>query len=203
MFHASGCCGGLVGLLQERMRQPLHLGPPEGATHQGAVGNPACGDVLTLSLRIRNDRIEAAGFESMGTAYGLATADVLCDCIQGQTVAEALARGPNCILEQLPDLPQRHRYLARLALDAVRRAVHTPPPREDTAAVDLDGARSFVRRILGNGQGWTTAEVVAMAEAEALEFPGAPARLLATMVQDGVIRSEMDVARKAMVWRLA
>ena len=185
------------------MRQPLHMGAPGGATHRGAVGNPACGDVLSLHLRVVDGRIEDAGFESMGTAYGLATADILCDCIIGQSVAEASERGPQCILGKLPDLPQRQRYLARLALDALRKAVQGQPPlRSAPDSVDIDGARSFVRRVLGNGQGWTTAEVVAMAEADALHLPDAPARFLASMAKDGLIRSEMDVDRKAMVWRV-
>jgi nitrogen fixation NifU-like protein len=193
-----------VSLLQERMRHPTNLGAPVGTNHSGAVGNPACGDVLTMYLRIVDGRIEAAGFESMGTAYGVATASVLCDCITGQTPDEARARGPACVLEKLPDLPERHRYLARLAIDSLRLALRQDGalPRPDGGAVDTDGARSFVRRVVGNGKRWTTQQVVAMADAEAIILPDAPARFLADMAKRGLIQCEMDVERKSMVWFL-
>lgn len=183
------------------MRQPLHLGPPAGSTHQGSVGNPACGDVLSLHLRVEDGQVTAAGFDSLGSAYGLAVADILCDCLLGRGTDDL--PGADCIMERLPDLPQRHRYLTRLAIDAMVAALNPRPARQAPDGIDLDGARSFVRRILGNGQGWTTAQVVAMAEAEAIEWPDAPARILAQMSKDGIVRSDMDVARQAMVWRLA
>lgn len=183
------------------MRQPRHLGRPDGTTHEGSVGNPACGDVLTLHLRIEAGRIQAAGFDSMGSAYGLAVADVLCDHLHG-VPADDLPDATR-LLALLPDLAQRHRYLARLAVDALQAALHPRPAREVPEGIDLDGARSFIRRILGNGQAWSTPQVVAMAEAEALELPDAPARLLAQMAKDGVLRGEMDVDARQMVWRLA
>lgn len=186
------------------MRQPVNMGRPPCTTRSGSVGNPACGDVLTFHICIEDDHIQSVGFESMGSAYGLAAADVLCDRVEGMAVKEALACDADCVLTSLPDLPQRHRYLARLAIDALRAALRHEPAAATraTSAVDVDGARSFIRRILGNGQAWTTAQVVAMAEAEAIQLPDAPARFLANMAQEGLIQSAMDVERGAMTWRL-
>lgn len=93
------------------MREPLHQGAIPHADAVGAVGNPACGDVVTLYLDIEDGVVRQAGFESVGSVYQLATASVLCDCVLGGDLRQARQRTPTCILERLPDLPARHRYL--------------------------------------------------------------------------------------------
>lgn len=197
--------GATVSLLEDRMRQPTRLGSLPSANAVAAVGNPACGDVVTLYMRIEDDVINDASFESLGSAYQLATASVLCDCVVGQHVDEARSRTTACILDKLPDLPQRHRYLARLSLDALRKALDVwhhgaPEPGREGTAIDVDGGRAFVRRILGNGRAWTTREVDAMAEAEAITLPCATVRFLSEMQRAGLIAGQMDVERRIMVW---
>ncbi len=186
------------------MRTPTNWGPLDGASTVGAVGNPACGDVVTIYLRIQDGTIEAASFESMGSAYQLATASVLCDCVTGQDIAGARARTPECVLEKLPDLPQRHRYLARLALDGLQKALDAleDPKPPAPGPVDESGGRAFVVRILGNGKAWTTREIEAMAEAEAIDLPQPTVAFLARLKESQVIDGAMDVARRSMVWSL-
>ena len=187
------------------MRSPVHLGALPDASAVGAVGNPACGDVVTIHLRIEDDRITAASFESMGSAYQLATASVLCDCVLGQTPDEAAARTPACITDKLPDLPPRFQYLARLGVDALQRAIRTwrrgdAPPVDDGA--DEAGGRAFVLRILGNGKRWSTREIEAMARADAVGLPRPLARFLSELRRDGVIEGELDMERRGWAWWL-
>ncbi len=186
-----------VSLLQERMTNPPHHGPLEQATGVGAVGNPACGDVVTMYLAAPEGRVEDASFDSMGSAFQLATASVLCDCILGQTLDELRARTPTCIMERLPDLPENKRYLARLAIDALMRAVDDHERRAlggDAAApvpASTQEATKFVLDLLANGRQWGTAELAAMAQAEGLVWPTSLAKFLATLRGQGVIAGEM------------
>jgi len=193
-----------VPLLQDRMRRPTHLGVMEDADARGAVGNPACGDVVTLYLRIRDGRIEDASFESIGSAYQLATASVLCDCVSGNTVAEARARGPDCVLKRLPDLPRRFHYLAHLAVDALALALddweHGRGEAAPVEAADDGAAREFVDRLLQEGGRWSTLEVEAMARGGGVPLPPPPVRFLSTLRREGRIQGEMDVARRSWVW---
>lgn len=189
------------------MHDPVHQGSLPDATHVGAVGNPACGDVVTFHLRVREGRIEAASFESIGSAYQLATASVLCDCVTGQDVEAALARGPDCVLKRLPDLPERQRYLARLAIDALQRALtgrSRPREQKEQALQRLEeaDAQAFVLRVLGRGEPLRTQQVQALAEAEGVALPGSTLRSLAGLRRAGVIAGEMDVAAKTWRWRL-
>ena len=192
------------------MREPVHLGPLPAATAVGAVGNPACGDVVTLYLDIREERIHDASFESMGSAYQLATASVMCDCVIGQTVAEARRRTPRCVLGKLPDLPERHRYLARLAVEALNRAldVHErqgeghEDVRSTVRALDEDAALAFVHALLDNGRRWSTREIDAMARAEGISLPGSTLRCLTRLRRTGAIAGDLDLPRRLWMWWL-
>ena len=119
----SRAVGLLVPLLDERMQMPLHHGPMEQADGVGAVGNPACGDVVTVYVRLHGDVVEEARFESMGSPFQLATASVLCDVACGRTIAEVLSMGSRPVIDRLDGLPRAKYHLARLALDALQLAV--------------------------------------------------------------------------------
>ncbi len=198
-----------VTLLEQRLRNPPHLGSLEGATAVGAVGNPACGDVVTLYLRIEDGRIHAAGFESMGSAYQLATASVLCDCVQGLTVKEARDLGPGCVETRLPDLPQKVRYLSRLAIEALGRALDAHDrgePGDDEEArnklriLGREEAEKFVLGLLGNGRQWTTRELDAMAFAEGVQCPDSTVRFLSQLRRQGRIEGRMSMQHKSWLW---
>ncbi len=112
-----------MSLLEARMADPTGHGVLEDADGVGAVGNPACGDVVTFHVRVRGDVVEEASFESMGSPYQLATASVLCDVAIGQSISEILGMSAKPIVEKLDGLPREKFHLARLALEALQLAV--------------------------------------------------------------------------------
>lgn len=195
-------------LLDERMSTPTHVGAMDSPSAVGAVGNPACGDVVTLYLRIDDGRIVDASFESIGSRYQLATASVLCDCVIGQDLDGARRRTSRCVLDKLPDLPQRNRYLARLAIDALQRALDRhergEPAVADEALEALDDERAthFVATVL-RARPMATMELEAMAEAEGYRLPGGTARFLSQLRGEGLVRSEMSDDHRAWRWSLA
>lgn len=197
-----------MSLLADRLRQPSHFGAMEAPSAVGAVGNPACGDVLTLYLRIRDDRVVAASFESIGSRYQLATASVLCESVEGLPLDEARDCSPEELLAQLPDLPARNRYLAYLAVDALHRAMQRyrsgSPSETGSRLRELapDEAQSFVTTLL-KARSMATLEVEAMAEAEGFRLPGGAARCLSQMKREGRIVSQMSDDRRSWRWRLA
>ncbi len=193
-------------LLQDRIDEPLHLGPMVGPSAVGAVGNPACGDVVTLYLRIDEGTIQEASFESIGSKYQLATASVLCDCVVGQRIDEARARTPHCVLEKLPDLPDRNRYLAHLAIDALRRALDrfekgTTTEHEDLAELNAEDGQNFVMTLLA-ARPMGTLEVEAMVAADGSRLPGGAARFLSKLRRAGLIKSAMSDDRRSWRWSI-
>jgi nitrogen fixation NifU-like protein len=190
-----------VSLLEDRMAAPVHWGQITGQTGRGAIGNPACGDVLTIYLRMDNGIIQEAGFESTGSAYQLATASVLCDCVQGQTSDEARSRTPTCVLEKLPDLPENKRYLARLAIDALNRALDDHLRRQDPCepesrleTLSESAGREAVLALLAHERKWGTQEIEALLAAEGQRLLQTPLRMLSMLKREGVVAGEMGAS---------
>lgn len=185
------------------MRAPLHHGPLANANGVGAVGNPACGDVVTMHLRIDDGTVVAASFESMGSVYQLATASVMCDCVIGKSMDHARRRTPQCVLEKLPDLPDNKRYLAKLALEALQRALDRFEQGGDPADAHVPmteaEAEAFVVELLGNGRQWGTLEIDAMARADERAWPTNLTKFLAQQRAAGRIGGAM-VGRSWRWW---
>ena len=95
-------------------------------THDG--GNPSCGDELTLSLRLRGDRIAEAAFTGHGCAVSQAAADMLADLVTGQTAGEARR-----LTRLYPDLikgrPPTHEARAHLVAPPQPESIPPSPPR--------------------------------------------------------------------------
>lgn len=122
-FKTGGPARGAVTLLDDRVARPLHKGTVPGANRGAEVGNPACGDVLVMHVRLAGDCVEAAGFECLGSPFQQAVASILCEEVTGMQVSAARSMREQELLDLMPDLPARHRHLVRLSLDALRSAL--------------------------------------------------------------------------------
>lgn len=183
------------------MQTPTHWGQLPSQNGRGAIGNPACGDVLTIYLQVEEGTIKRAGFESSGSPYQLATASVLCDCVLDQTLEYARRRSPICVLEKLPDLPETKQYLARLAVDALNRALDDHERRKDPDQPDQlvetlseEAAREAILALLAHERKWGTNEIEALLEAEGQQLPTTPLRMLSAMKKEGLIAGEMGAS---------
>jgi tRNA-specific 2-thiouridylase len=95
---------------------------PNGA-HLGAAGGSACGDVLCVGLSIGNGRVERAGFRATACSATLAAAGALVEMVEGSTVLAAARVGEAAIAAELGGLSPATMHAARLAADALHRAL--------------------------------------------------------------------------------
>lgn len=111
----------------ELFRNPKNLGRMENADATAQAGSPACGDVISLYLRIVQkdgvEVIEDAKFESYGCAANIAAASMLTEMIKGKTVREAWEVEWQEVAEALGGLPPVKRHCSILAVGALRRAI--------------------------------------------------------------------------------
>ena len=76
-------------IITENSRSKENRHPVEGATHSLEGVNPSCGDDITLQLRVKDGKIEDAGFIGSGCAISQASASLMIDLVKGRTVEDA------------------------------------------------------------------------------------------------------------------
>ena len=110
-------------LLMEHFINPRNVGELANADGVGDVGNPMCGDIVRLFLKIKNDKIEKATFKTFGCRAAIATSSILTEMVQGKSISEALKLKEQDMLAQLGDLPPLKRHCGKLAELALQAAV--------------------------------------------------------------------------------
>ncbi|MFH1821595.1 MAG: iron-sulfur cluster assembly scaffold protein [Methanobacteriota archaeon] len=111
------------GKLLERFKNPKNIGELENPTVVAQDGDPHCGDLFKLFLRIENDRIADAKFLSFGCAANIATGDMTVDLVKGKTVEEADKLQIKEISDALGGLPMIKMHCAALAYKTLKKAL--------------------------------------------------------------------------------
>ena len=106
----------------ERWLNPINLGQVENPDGSGRV-NGICGDIMEVSLRIKNDKILEAKFMTEGCGPTLAAGSMATELALGKTVSEAFKIDQGMILSHLEGLPEESEHCAQLAVDTLQAAL--------------------------------------------------------------------------------
>lgn len=109
--------------LLDHFQNPRHAGDISNADAIAEIENPACGDVLRLSLKVKDNRITDVGFKAKGCVPSMACASALTELVAGKTIAEVRALTRDDVTRAVGDLPQASTHAAQLALDALTQAL--------------------------------------------------------------------------------
>jgi len=107
----------------DHFQNPRNAGDVEGADAVAEVENPACGDVLRLSLKTNAGRITEIRFKAKGCVPSMACASALTQLVAGQTVDETRSLNREALIAAVGGLPQASTHAAQLALDALAEAL--------------------------------------------------------------------------------
>lgn len=102
---------------------PRNVGRIENASGIGEVGNPVCGDIMKIYLKIENGVIADAKFKTFGCGAAIATSSISTEMIKGKTVEEALRLKNGDVVEALDGLPPVKIHCSLLAEEAIREAI--------------------------------------------------------------------------------
>ncbi|MBF8257887.1 MAG: Fe-S cluster assembly scaffold protein NifU [Actinobacteria bacterium] len=109
--------------VMEHFMNPRNVGEIENADGVGEVGNPACGDMMRLYLKVEAGRIVDAKFRTFGCGAAIASSSMLTEMIKGKTVEEAQAITNQQVAEALDGLPPVKIHCSVMAEQAVKSAL--------------------------------------------------------------------------------
>ncbi len=113
--------------LLDHFQNPRNVGEIAGADATAEVENPACGDVLRLTLKVGGDRITHAQFKAKGCVAAIACGSALTELVLGRTLVEAKGLQRADLNAAVGGLPQASAHAAQLALDTLSVAlIHIP-----------------------------------------------------------------------------
>lgn len=104
-------------------QNPQNVGEIENPDGKGTVGNEVCGDIMQITLRIKDDVIVDAKFKTFGCAAAIATSSTATEMIKGMTLEEALKVTNKSVIEKLGGLPPQKIHCSVLAEEAIKAAI--------------------------------------------------------------------------------
>jgi nitrogen fixation NifU-like protein len=107
----------------DHFRNPHNVGFIEDADGVGKVGNPVCGDIMELTIKVENDVITDAMFRTFGCGAAIATSSMVTDMVKGKTIEEALKVTNQAVAEALGGLPKMKMHCSVLAEQALKLAI--------------------------------------------------------------------------------
>lgn len=115
---------------------PQNVGVIENADGEGMVGNATCGDIMKITLRIENDVIVDAKFQTFGCAAAIATSSTATQMIIGMTLDEALKVTNAKVVEYLEGLPPQKIHCSVLAEEAIKKAIEDYRAKQQNKSTD-------------------------------------------------------------------
>ncbi len=109
--------------VMDHFNHPRNVGEIADADGVGQVGNPVCGDIMRMYLKIEDGVIVDARFKTFGCGSAIATSSMATEMIRGKTVSEALALTNAAVAEALDGLPAHKMHCSVLAEEAVKAAL--------------------------------------------------------------------------------
>jgi len=107
----------------EHFRNPRNVGEISDADGIGNVGNPMCGDIMRLYIKVADNRIVDAKFKTFGCGAAIATSSMVTELVKGKTIEEALKISNRAVAEALGGLPKIKMHCSMLAEEALKSAI--------------------------------------------------------------------------------
>ncbi|MCK9150712.1 Fe-S cluster assembly scaffold protein NifU [Methanobacterium alcaliphilum] len=109
--------------VMDHFSNPRNVGEIPDADGEGTVGNPTCGDLMTIYIKVEDDVIEDIKFKTFGCGAAIATSSMVTELAIGKTIDEALKITRNDVADALEGLPPVKMHCSNLAADALQAAI--------------------------------------------------------------------------------
>ncbi|MBZ2165501.1 Fe-S cluster assembly scaffold protein NifU [Methanobacterium spitsbergense] len=109
--------------VMDHFQNPRNVGEIEDASGVGTEGNPTCGDLMTIYIKVEDNIITDIKFKTFGCGAAIATSSMITEMAIGKTIEEALKISRNDVADELEGLPPVKMHCSNLAADALRAAI--------------------------------------------------------------------------------
>lgn len=109
--------------VMDHFKNPRNVGEMENPDGIGHVGNPVCGDIMELYIKIKDGIIVDAKFKTFGCGAAIATSSIVTEMVKGKNIKEALKISNKAVAEALDGLPPAKMHCSVLAEDALKSAI--------------------------------------------------------------------------------
>jgi nitrogen fixation NifU-like protein len=109
--------------VMDHFSNPRNVGEVVDANGVGTVGNPQCGDIMKLTIRVEEDTIKDVKFKTFGCGAAIATSSMVTELVKGKRLDEAEKISNATVAEALDGLPPVKMHCSNLAADALHSAI--------------------------------------------------------------------------------
>ena len=109
--------------VMDHFQNPRNVGEIKDADGVGEIGNPVCGDIMKLYIKVKDNRILDAKFKTFGCGAAIATSSMVTELVKGKTLEEAEKISRDTVAEALDGLPPVKMHCSNLAADALHKAI--------------------------------------------------------------------------------
>jgi nitrogen fixation NifU-like protein len=109
--------------VMDHFSNPRNVGEIADADGVGTVGNPVCGDVMKIFIKVEDNHLKDIKFKTFGCGAAIATSSMVTEMAKGKTLEEALQISNKNVAEELQGLPPQKMHCSNLAADALHAAI--------------------------------------------------------------------------------
>ena len=109
--------------VMQHFMNPKNAGEIENPDGVGEVGNPICGDMMRITIRVENDRLADVKFMTLGCAAAIATSSITTEMAKGKTLEEGMQITRQTVAQELGGLPPHKMHCSNLAADGLHKAI--------------------------------------------------------------------------------
>jgi len=120
--------------VMDHFTNPRNMGEMTDPDGTAQVGNPSCGDMMQIQIKVEDGVIREAKFKTFGCVAAIATSSISTEMIQGKTLEEAERLTNEAVAQALDGLPAHKRHCSVLAADAIQAAIRDYRNRSTAAA---------------------------------------------------------------------
>lgn len=110
--------------VMDHFKNPRNVGEIEDADGVGEVGNPSCGDIMQIFIRVKDNVITDVKFKTFGCGAAIASSSMATELVRGRTLEEAWELSNRAVVEALDGLPPQKVHCSVLAEDGIHAAIN-------------------------------------------------------------------------------